>query len=64
MGIVSCCILITLATWWVTRRTERETRRLKRARVKAQKEGLAVLEDVVDNDLKKRPDSDSGSSTS
>ena len=47
--------MITSATWWVTRRTEKETRRLKRARVKAQKEGLAVLEDVVDNDLKKRP---------
>lgn len=55
MGIVGLCILVTLATWWVTRRTERETRRLKRARVLAQKEGLAVLEDVVDVDLKKRP---------
>lgn len=43
---------ITSGTWWVTRRTERETRRLKRARVKAQKEGLAVLEDVEDVDLK------------
>lgn len=65
MGIVSCCIVVTLATWWVTRRTERETRRLKRARVKAQQEGLAVLEDVVDTDLKKRAgstDSDSSSS--
>jgi nitrate/nitrite transporter NarK len=65
MGIVGCCILVTLATWWVTRRTEWETRRLKRARVKAQKEELAVLEDVVDTDLKKRPrstDSDSSSS--
>jgi nitrate/nitrite transporter NarK len=64
MGIVSCCILVTLATWWVTRRTESETRRLKRARFKAQKEGLAVLEDVVDTDLKKRPYSDSESSSS
>ena len=64
MGIVACCILITSATWWVTRRTERETRRLKRARLKAQKEGLAVLEDVVDNDLKKRTSSsDDDSST-
>lgn len=64
MGIVSCCILVTSATWYVTRRTEKETRRLKRARVKAQKEGLAVLEDVVDNDLRKRPESDASSSSS
>ena len=53
MGIVGGCILLTLGTWWVTRRTERETRRLKLARVKAQKQGLAVLDDVVDEDLKK-----------
>jgi hypothetical protein len=46
-------MLITSATWWVTRRTEHETRRLKRARVKAQKEGLTVLEDVEDVDLRK-----------
>lgn len=64
MGIVSCCICITCATWYVTRKTERETRRLKRARIKAQKEGLAVLEDVVDTDLRKRPESDTSSSSS
>lgn len=53
MGIVGACIVVTCATWWVTRRTEKETRRLKRARVVAQKQGLAVLEDVEDVDLKK-----------
>ncbi|EME85970.1 uncharacterized protein MYCFIDRAFT_39363 [Pseudocercospora fijiensis CIRAD86] len=54
MGIVGVCILTTLATWWVTRRTEKETRRLKLARIKAQKDGLTILEDVVDTDLQKR----------
>ena len=58
MGIISLCILITLATWWVTRGTERETRRLKKARVQAQKQDLAVLEDVVDRDLKNASKSD------
>ncbi len=53
MGIVACCMSITSATWWVTRRTEAETRRLKLARIKAQKDGLAVLDDVEDVDLKK-----------
>ena len=35
------------------RKTERETRRLKIARKKAEKEDMAVLEDVVDVDMKK-----------
>lgn len=52
MGMVSACVVVTLATWWVTRRTERDTRRLKRARVRAEREGMAVLDDVVDRDLK------------
>ena len=54
MGIVGSCILLTLATWWVTRRTELETRRLKLARVAAEKQGLAILDDVVDSDLPRR----------
>ncbi|KAI5357936.1 Putative major facilitator superfamily, MFS transporter superfamily [Septoria linicola] len=54
MGIVGVCILLTLATWWVTRRTEHETRRLKLARVAAEKKCLAILDDVVDCDLRKR----------
>jgi nitrate/nitrite transporter NarK len=51
MGLVGLCSLITLLTWWVTRKTEADTRRLKRARVKAEKQGLVVLDDVVDRDL-------------
>ncbi|KAI1126210.1 major facilitator superfamily domain-containing protein [Nemania abortiva] len=39
-------------TWWVTRRTESDTRKLKRARIAASKRGEAILNDVVDNDLK------------
>jgi hypothetical protein len=38
---------MNLTTWWVTRRTERETRVLKLARVRAAGRGEAVLDDVV-----------------
>ncbi len=51
MACVGACMIVTLATWWVTRHTESDTRRLKRARVQAGKKELAVLEDVVDKDL-------------
>ncbi|KAK7702449.1 hypothetical protein SLS64_009741 [Diaporthe eres] len=47
MACVGACVAVTLVTWWVTRDIERETRRLKRAKVKASKDGLAVLDDVV-----------------
>ena len=53
MAIVACCVAVTLITWWVTRRTEAETRRLKRARVAAAKRGETILDDVVDDDLTK-----------
>jgi nitrate/nitrite transporter NarK len=53
MALVALCTVITLVTWWVTRKTEADTRRLKRARVQAERDGLAVLDDVVDRDLKK-----------
>lgn len=53
MGFISACIVATLGTWWLTRQTEQDTRRLKLARVKAQKRGETVLDDVVDNDLRK-----------
>jgi predicted MFS family arabinose efflux permease len=53
MAFVSACILTTCFTWYLTRSTEGETRRLKVARVKAQTRGETVLDDVVDNDLKK-----------
>ncbi|KAJ0110217.1 hypothetical protein J7T55_000649 [Diaporthe amygdali] len=47
MACVGACVAVTLVTWWVTRKIERETRRLKRAKVKASKDGLAVLDDVA-----------------
>src|SRR5690606_15695868 len=54
MGVVGGCVIATLGLWWVTRGTERETRRLKRERVRAEREGMAVLDDVIDDDLKRR----------
>ncbi|OJJ32918.1 hypothetical protein ASPWEDRAFT_53001 [Aspergillus wentii DTO 134E9] len=53
MGLIAGCILLTLGTWWVTRGTERSTRRLKLARLEAMKRGEAVLEDVVDEDRRR-----------
>ncbi|KAI1811471.1 pantothenate transporter [Poronia punctata] len=52
-GLVGACAILTIITWWVTRQTESDTRKLKRARVIAGKRGEAILTDVVDNDLKK-----------
>ncbi|KAJ2980283.1 hypothetical protein NUW58_g6984 [Xylaria curta] len=51
-GLVGACAITTVTTWWVTRQTESDTRKLKRARVAAGKRGEAILTDVVDNDLK------------
>ncbi|KAI0186088.1 major facilitator superfamily domain-containing protein [Xylaria flabelliformis] len=51
-GLVGACAITTVITWWVTRQTESDTRRLKRARVAAGKRGEAILNDIVDNDLK------------
>jgi hypothetical protein len=53
-GLVGTCAITTVITWWVTRQTESDTRKLKRARVAAGKHGEAILNDVVDNDLKGR----------
>ncbi|KAJ4366753.1 hypothetical protein N0V95_000082 [Ascochyta clinopodiicola] len=61
MGFVSACMLTSLFTWYLTRHTEQDTRRLKIARVEAQKRGEAVLDDVVDNDLRKTPKNDADS---
>jgi nitrate/nitrite transporter NarK len=47
MAMVGVAIIMNLTTWWVTRRTERETRVLKLARFKAAGRGEAVLDDVV-----------------
>ncbi|KAI0841201.1 putative pantothenate transporter [Hypoxylon sp. FL0890] len=56
MVLVGCCMITTLITWWVTRQTESDTRKLKLARVAAAKRDDAILDDVVDNDLKKKDD--------
>ncbi|KAK1448478.1 hypothetical protein CCUS01_11577 [Colletotrichum cuscutae] len=58
MALVGCCAIVTLITWWPTRKTESDTRRLKRARVGAERDGLAVLNDVVDQDLNKKRSND------
>ncbi|KAI0096211.1 major facilitator superfamily domain-containing protein [Nemania sp. FL0031] len=51
-GLVGACAITTAVTWWVTRQTESDTRKLKRARIAASKHGEAILNDVVDNDLR------------
>ncbi|GAP91789.1 putative pantothenate transporter [Rosellinia necatrix] len=51
-GLVGACFITTLITWWVTRQTESDTRKLKRARNAASKRGETILDDVVDNDLR------------
>jgi len=53
MSCVAGCLCLTLVTWWVTRATERDTRRLKLARKKASARGETILEDVVDHDLRR-----------
>lgn len=53
MGLVGCCMALTLVTWRVTWKTERDTRRLKLARVEAGRRGQAIMEDLEDNDLKR-----------
>ncbi|KAI3337883.1 major facilitator superfamily domain-containing protein [Ustulina deusta] len=52
VGLVGACAITTVLTWWVTRQTENDTRKLKRARITANKRDEAILNDVVDNDLK------------
>ena len=64
MGFVSACILTSLFTWHLTRQTEQDTRKLKIARVAAQTRGETILDDIVDNDLKKRSKADDSSSSS
>lgn len=52
MGLVSLCGMTNAYTWWVTRQTERDTRRHKLARLDAKIRNEAVLDDVTDSDLK------------
>ncbi|CEJ61091.1 Putative Pantothenate transporter [Penicillium brasilianum] len=54
MGLVGVCAVLILVTWWVTWDTERDTRRLKLAKIAAEKRGETILEDVVDKDLQGR----------
>lgn len=46
MALVGCAIAMNLLTWWVTRKTEKDTRVLKLARVEAAKNGETILDDV------------------
>lgn len=55
MCFVALRILATLWTWWVTRHTEAETRRIKKLRMRAANEEKTVLEDVdIDKDFKNK----------
>ncbi|KAL4921862.1 major facilitator superfamily domain-containing protein [Aspergillus aurantiobrunneus] len=51
MGLVALWGVTNSYTWWVTRQTERDTRRHKLARLRAKLENEAVLDDVSDCDL-------------
>lgn len=55
MTLVGAAIAMNLITWWVTRRTEKQTRVLKLERIAAAGRGEAVLEDVeIDDDAEKK----------
>lgn len=55
MCFVALCILATFWTWWVTRHTEAETRRIKKLRTRAANEEKTVLEDVdIDKDFRNK----------
>ncbi|KAL4943170.1 hypothetical protein BDV06DRAFT_234958 [Aspergillus oleicola] len=54
MTLVGACAILTLITWWVTWETERDTRRIKLAKIEAEKRGEVILEDLVDRDLKNK----------
>jgi hypothetical protein len=52
MGLVGLCGIVNGVTWWVTRGTESDTRKHKRARILAKLRDEAILDDVIDRDLK------------
>ncbi|KAL4790064.1 major facilitator superfamily domain-containing protein [Aspergillus venezuelensis] len=54
MALVGACAVLTLVAWWVTWESERDTRRLKLAKKRAEKRGEVILEDLVDRDLNLR----------
>jgi hypothetical protein len=49
MAVIGACIVVTCITWWFTRETEWQTRRIKKMRVAAAKRGESVLDDVDAN---------------
>lgn len=53
MGLMVLCGLTNAYTWWVTRQTERDTRRHKLARLEAKRNNETVLDDISDHDLEK-----------
>ncbi|KAI1862761.1 uncharacterized protein JN550_009908 [Neoarthrinium moseri] len=53
MGLIALCGLNCAYTWWVTRHTERDTRKHKLARLEAKKHNNVVLDDVSDHDLER-----------
>ncbi|OJJ00005.1 hypothetical protein ASPVEDRAFT_81589 [Aspergillus versicolor CBS 583.65] len=54
MGLVALCGITNSYTWWVTRQTEKDTRKHRLARLKAKRDNEAVLDDVLDHDLEGR----------
>ncbi|KAL6240241.1 hypothetical protein RBB50_012869 [Rhinocladiella similis] len=60
MAFVGVCILVTCWTWWATKETERQTRKIKKARVAAAKRDESLLDDVdIDADFKTKGPKDS-----
>ncbi|CAG9988296.1 unnamed protein product [Clonostachys byssicola] len=51
MALIALCGIVNGVTWWVTRRTESDTRKHKLARRKARENNEAVLDDVLDRDF-------------
>jgi nitrate/nitrite transporter NarK len=58
MGFVGMAIVMTLITWYFTARVDRDTRRIKRARIAARKQNHAVLDDVDIHARKKERNGD------
>ncbi|VUC36359.1 unnamed protein product [Clonostachys rosea] len=55
MGMTGVCILATAWTWWLTRKTERQTWYLRKMRINAAKNSDVVLEDVdINADFEKK----------
>lgn len=46
MGLVFCCMCVSLITWWVAKDIESQTREIKRAKLSAAKKGQMVTDDI------------------